>query len=98
MPRTGQGRITHNNRKVHTNRETKNKELSNIQTILNKLYFIVSVLLIYRIYGILYLYIYMLQNLPKDVFFITRIHEEFQNSVGLLNLIKLNEKDPAHFF
>ena len=49
------------------------------------LYFIVSVLLIYRIYGILYLYIYMLQNLPKDVFFITRIHEEFQNSVGLLN-------------
>lgn len=85
MPRTGQGRITHNNQQVHTNRETKNKELSNIQTILNKLYFIVSVLLIYRIYGILYLYIYMLQNLPKDVFFITRIHEEFQNSVGLLN-------------
>ena len=85
MSRTGQGRITHNNRQVHTNRETKNKELSNVQTILNKLYFIVSVLLIYRIYGILYLYIYMIQNLPKDVFFITRIHEEFQNSVGLLN-------------
>lgn len=78
MPRTGQGRITHNNRQVHTNRETKNKELSNIQTILNKLYFIVSVLLIYRIYGILYLYIYMLQNLPKDVFLLQEFTKSFK--------------------
>lgn len=79
MPRTGQGRITHNNRQVHTNRETKNKELSNIQTILNKLYFIVSVLLIYRIYGILYLYIYMLQNLLKDVFLLQEFTKSFKN-------------------
>lgn len=79
MPRTGQGRITHNNRQVHTNRENKNKELSNIQTILNKLYFIVSVLLIYRIYGILYLYIYMLQNLPKDVFLLQEFTKSFKN-------------------
>lgn len=78
MPRTGQGRITHNNRQVHTNRETKNKELSNIQTILNKLYFIVSVLLIYRIYGILYLYIYMLQHLPKDVFLLQEFTKSFK--------------------
>ena len=78
MPRTGQGRITHNNRQVHTNRETKNKELSNIQTILNKLYFIVSVLLIYRNYGILYLYIYMLQNLPKDVFLLQEFTKSFK--------------------
>lgn len=78
MPRTGQGRITHNNRQVHTNRETKNKELSNIQTILNKLYFIVSDLLIYRIYGILYLYIYMLQNLPKDVFLLQEFTKSFK--------------------
>ena len=78
MPRTGQGRITHNNRQVHTNRETKNKELSNIQTILNKLYFIVSVSLIYRIYGILYLYIYMLQNLPKDVFLLQEFTKSFK--------------------
>ena len=78
MPRTGQGRITHNNRQVHTNRETKNKELSNIQTILNKLYFIVSVLLIYCIYGILYLYIYMLQNLPKDVFLLQEFTKSFK--------------------
>ena len=78
MPRTGQGRITHNNRQVHTNRETKNKELSNIQTILNKLYFIVSVFLIYRIYGILYLYIYMLQNLPKDVFLLQEFTKSFK--------------------
>lgn len=78
MPRTGQGRITHYNRQVHTNRETKNKELSNIQTILNKLYFIVSVLLIYRIYGILYLYIYMLQNLPKDVFLLQEFTKSFK--------------------
>lgn len=78
MPRTGQGRITHNNQQVHTNGETKNKELSNIQTILNKLYFIVSVLLIYRIYGILYLYIYMLQNLPKDVFLLQEFTKSFK--------------------
>ena len=78
MPRTGQGRITHNNRQVHTNRETKNKDLSNIQTILNKLYFIVSVSLIYRIYGILYLYIYMLQNLPKDVFLLQEFTKSFK--------------------
>ena len=78
MPRTGQGRITHNNRQVHANRETKNKDLSNIQTILNKLYFIVSVSLIYRIYGILYLYIYMLQNLPKDVFLLQEFTKSFK--------------------
>ena len=60
------------------NRETKNKDLSNIQTILNKLYFIVSVLLIYRIYGILYLYIYMLQNLPKDVFLLQEFTKSFK--------------------
>ena len=78
MPRTGQGRITHNNRQVHTNRKTKNKDLSNIQTILNKLYFIVSVSLIYRIYGILYLYIYMLQNLPKDVFLLQEFTKSFK--------------------
>ena len=78
MPRTGQGKITHNNQQVHTNRETKNKDLSNIQTILNKLYFIVSVSLIYRIYGILYLYIYMLQNLPKDVFLLQEFTKSFK--------------------
>lgn len=58
------------------NWEIKDKELSNIQTILNKLHFIVSVLLIYCIYGILYLYIEMLQNLPIDIF----LSQEFTKS------------------
>ena len=78
MPRTGQGRITHNNWQVHINWEIKDKELSNIQTILNKLHFIVSVLLIYCIYGILYLYIEMLQNLPKDIFLLQEFTKSFK--------------------
>lgn len=60
------------------NWEIKDKELSNIQTILNKLHFIVSVLLIYCIYGILYLYIEMLQNLPKDIFLLQEFTKSFK--------------------
>ena len=78
MPRIGQGRITHNNWQVHINWEIKDKELSIIQTILNKLHFIVSVLLIYCIYGILYLYIEMLQNLPKDIFLLQEFTKSFK--------------------
>ena len=78
MPRIGQGRITHNNWQVHINWEIKDKELNNIQTILNKLHFILSVLLIYCIYGILYLYIEMLQNLPKDIFLLQEFTKSFK--------------------